>query len=438
VADERWGRGPGLALGARALAVPIQAVVTIATTRLILDGLGVPGFAAFAVLISLPNLVSFAGVGIGAAVTDAVAARKETSPATVAGVLVTTVRVSALIGLAIAAAAMLLTAVGVWPAVLGAPAQEGLNLGTGLALALFGLYVPVSVGQSILLGAHRNHVSILCQAVGSLVGLGGIVVAHARHDTFVGYAVAPYVGLLAGALLALTAASRVRDVAIGPALRDVLRPVRGERIRHLSGAMTWIVVFSTLATQSDRLVLGHLSTPDQVAVYAVAIALLSSCVSLIQAAGLSLWPVFASERSSGRRLDRTRFHRILGIFAAGGVAMLTGFVIAGPWVTAWISDGASGSSVGLMAWCGVLVLLQAVWWPMGMLMTDAPGLRGQAWANLVAAVLNIGVSIALAGLLGAAGPVIGTVVGTAALILWGRRPLATRLSSRPPQHQPVG
>lgn len=438
MSEQRWSRGPGLALGARVLAVPVQAVVTVATTRLILDGLGVPGFAAFAVLVSLPNLVSFAGAGIGAAVTDAVASRRARSPSAVAGVLLTTIRVSALVGLGIAGGALLLTALGAWPAILGTPAPAGLNLGAGLALTLFGLYVPLSLGQSILLGAQRNHISILCQVVGSVVGLGGIVLAHVLDAGFVGYAVAPYAGLVAGALLALVAATRVRTVAIGAALRDAVRPVRGKRIRHLSGAMTWIVVFSTLATQSDRLILGHLSTAQQVAVYAVAITLLSSCGSLIQAAGQSLWPVFAEERSAGRAPDRYRFRRILGIFAAGGLAMFAGFVVAGPWVTAWISGGASGSSVALMAWCGVLVLLQAVWWPMGMLMTDAAGLRGQAWANLAAAALNIGLSIALAGPLGAAGPVVGTVVGTAALILWGRRQLADRLSSRQPQDQPTG
>ena len=437
MASSPWARGPGLALGARALALPLQVVVTVGTTRLILDGLGVAGFAAFAVLVSLPNLISFAGVGIGAALTDTVAGRGGEGSPSVARVLLTSLRVAVLVGLGIALVSLVISVVGGWPALLGVEPQPGLNLGTGLALGLFGLFVPFSLGQSILLGAQRNHLSILFQSIGALVGLGGVALAHALEASFAAYAVAPYVGLLTGAVLSVIAAQRVPSVAFGWACRNLLRPVRGERIRHLSGAMTWIVIFSTIATQSDRLVLGHLSTETEVAVYAVALSLLSACISLIQAAGLSLWPVFAEDRWQVRGLDRSRFRRIQGVFAAGGVLMLVGFVVLGPWLTQWISNGQSGSSLTLSAWFGLLALLQAVWWPIGMLLTDAAGLRGQAWANLAAATINIAVSVALAARFGAMGPVVGTIVGTAVLIVWGRRQLPSRLVSRHSENERV-
>ena len=60
---------------------------------------------------------------------------------------------------------------------------------------------------------------------------------------------------------------------------------------------------------------------------------------------------------------------------------------------------------------GVYMVFQALKYPLGMFMTDAPGLRYQAYMILIMVPINVGLSYWLAGALGAAGPVIGSLVG---------------------------
>ena len=57
------------------------------------------------------------------------------------------------------------------------------------------------------------------------------------------------------------------------------------------------------------------------------------------------------------------------------------------------------------------MVFQALKYPLGMYMTDARGLRFQAYMILAMVPVNLGLSIVLAGSLGAAGPVIGSLVG---------------------------
>jgi hypothetical protein len=57
------------------------------------------------------------------------------------------------------------------------------------------------------------------------------------------------------------------------------------------------------------------------------------------------------------------------------------------------------------------MVCQATKYPLGMFMTDAPGLRYQAFMVVLMVPVNLGLSIVLARRFGAVGPVIGSAVG---------------------------
>jgi hypothetical protein len=59
------------------------------------------------------------------------------------------------------------------------------------------------------------------------------------------------------------------------------------------------------------------------------------------------------------------------------------------------------------------MVLQAVKYPLGMYLTDAPGLRYQAAMIVAMLPVNVMLSWYLTGPLGAAGPVVGSVAGVA-------------------------
>ena len=95
------------------------------------------------------------------------------------------------------------------------------------------------------------------------------------------------------------------------------------------------------------------------------------------------------------------------VMAAGACLLLA---VASP----WLSSIATGGRVHLSWWLvlsfSVFMTLQATKYPLGMFMTDAAGLRFQAFMSLVLLPLNLGLSIPLAIRWGAVGPVIGSAV----------------------------
>ena len=80
-----------------------------------------------------------------------------------------------------------------------------------------------------------------------------------------------------------------------------------------------------------------------------------------------------------------------------------------------LADLATGGTITLggplVAAFVVLMCLQGLKYPLGMAMTDAAGLRFQALMIVLMLPVNVGLSWWLAGPLGAAGPVVGSVVG---------------------------
>jgi hypothetical protein len=81
----------------------------------------------------------------------------------------------------------------------------------------------------------------------------------------------------------------------------------------------------------------------------------------------------------------------------------------------FLADLASGGRIELggvlVASFTVFMVLQGLKYPLGMFMTDAAGLRFQALMIVLMLPVNVGLSWYLAGELGAAGPVIGSIIG---------------------------
>jgi hypothetical protein len=65
---------------------------------------------------------------------------------------------------------------------------------------------------------------------------------------------------------------------------------------------------------------------------------------------------------------------------------------------------------------GALLFVQAVDYPASMWLTDAPGLRFQAIRAVTMTAVNLALSIPLARLLGAPGPVIGSCAAYAVTV----------------------
>ena len=81
-----------------------------------------------------------------------------------------------------------------------------------------------------------------------------------------------------------------------------------------------------LALQTDRIVLSHRSTLDQVAVYSLVALLYAPFWAVISSMGMSLWPWFAGMRARGAR-STTVLLKAVGLFSAMGAVGWAGGIL---------------------------------------------------------------------------------------------------------------
>lgn len=401
--------------GTRLLVLPVSAVLGIVLTRLVIEEWGTGAFAQYGLLVSLGALLPFADLGLSAAVVNAVAGSPDPAEDPhVRGVLVTTVRVLLVSATVLSVLVLGIGWAGAWPSLLGPGLLPGSgSLAATLCFLLIALALPFGIGQRLLTGLGRNHVSI---AIGGLQT--PLLLSVVALLAWTGVPAGGYVAVVAyatTALLALactwSAARRVRP-ALGRALRDVprLRTVRGERVADLAWPMLVQMVALPLAMQTDRIVLSHRAGPEVLAEYNLAAQMFTPIWALVSAAGITLWPVYRRRRAQGRDESPARMSLAFGA-AAGGVAVLV--AVASPLLADVASGGRIALGGGLVVAFTVLMTLQGLKYPAGMYLTDAPGLRFQALMVALMLPVNLGASWVLAGPLGAAGPVLGSALGVA-------------------------
>jgi len=383
------------------------AVATLLTSHLIISHFGVRAFDAFALVLTLINLLPLNNLGVGAAVTSAYAEDGPDSRYAHRTVLTAT-RVLTSSTIITATAALVITIGGWWPTLLGT--SSGPNLWTGLAVIVFAASFVPGLGQSMLLGLHRNHVTIVVQtlftpliaALTAVVVYGGL----AGHITIV----LPCAALVVVNLITSVIASRSTRISWGRVLRAVprRRRFRGVSIRSLSGPMLVITLSTPIALQSDRIVLSHVASSVQVADYSVALQLISPALALVAATAQPLFPIYTQARADGR--PGPSIVMVTGLFmAAGAVAGAVIAVIANP-VAHLIGSGHVEISTKL-AVCGALAIITAgASYPVAMSLMYPRGARFVVWTTVVALPLNVGLSIVLGRHYGAPGPLMASIL----------------------------
>ena len=191
---------------ARFVGLVPQAIATLLASRLILDHYGLHSFNTYALVIALMALIPLNNLGVGASVTQAVAAHGATADRAVRAAL-TAARVLALSALGLAVVATVVAAFGAWPGLLGD--ASGANWFTALALVVFAATFVPGLAPSVLLGANRNHVSIVVGFFLAPISLA-IVAAMILGDLASGWVmVVPPLALLVISLATMVVGSRL-------------------------------------------------------------------------------------------------------------------------------------------------------------------------------------------------------------------------------------
>ena len=235
---------------------------------MIIQHFGTDAYAQYGLLSSFPTLLPFADLGIAAVVINAVAGSSDAAhrrlraahdrrppsascscPARI-----------------IVAVGVVITLAGWWPAA----ARQGADRPTAaasppsLCLAIFGLVLPLTVGQRILVGLKTTSTQVASQAVvAPFMFLGDRRSSRCRRPAGSYLAVVSYIGNALVSVICLIVAARALKPQVGQRHpRRAAAPPRTERPRASGSPGRCSCRWSRcpIAMQTDRLLLSHLTT----------------------------------------------------------------------------------------------------------------------------------------------------------------------------------
>jgi O-antigen/teichoic acid export membrane protein len=423
----------GTTAAAKIVVMGLSGVLGILTSRMIISHFGTDAYGQYGLLTTMTALLPFADLGIAAVVINTIAG--STEPRTdllVRRTIVTAVRILIASGSVIAGVGIIITLVGGWPTLLG----HGLIPGSGSIAAMsclitFGVVLPFTIGQRILIGLRRTGTQVASQVVVAPFMFLSVVILVAFSVPAGSYlAVFSYVGNGLISVVCVLISARLLSPQVGRALREVprLRSVPGVPVMHTAWPMLAQMLALPVAMQTDRLLISHLTVGDQLAKYNLASQLFGLVLQTISTAGVALWPIYAKARSNSS-IESPAKPTLW--FLTGGLVLAGTLALASPWIVKFVA----GDKIHLDGWLlggfVVFAALQASKYPVGMYMTDKRGLSFQVLPILIMVPLNLGISWWLIGVVGPGGTIIGSAVSVLLCqvipnVFYVRRDLARR------------
>lgn len=406
----------GASAAARVVTLPIAVGLSLATTWATIDAVDSHGFALVALVTGVLALIPFADLGVGAAVTNAVAGSPNAATDDhVSRTVLSSMRLLAASATAIAAIALTGTAAGLWSPLLGAEPRDGATIDVGIlaALCLFAASLPFGVGQRVLLGSGRQPTAVAVSVAAPATAFMVVMLARMVDASLLVFMVAQPLAFFMTAVLGAYVAQRRTGVLVLLALRRVpqLRRHRGVAIAHTARPMLVIMIGLPLALQTHRYVVAHLEDTAALAAYALAAQFYAPLWSVVATAGASLWPHFVKLQGTA---GSTRAWRASTTALAGAaVALGAGLVAAAGPVSVLLSGGRVTVGAGLAASFALLLVVQAAHYPAGMALTRPHELRFQARCVVAMALVTLPLSLLLTTVLGAAGPVVASAAAIA-------------------------
>lgn len=321
--------------------------------------------------------------------------------------------------------------------------------GIGIALAIGHLFTltpdQVSTGRIVLLILSLNVSAGIAFTV-----YGGVVNGFQRYDLnnvvgtasslataavnvlvlWLGYGLVTLVAATTAVRLVTYLVYRANAYRVFPELRLSRTLIRKDRLRELTSFSVYISLSDWAAKLNysvDALVIGAFMGPAAVAVWSVAQRIADAAVRLTNQLSDVLFPTIVDHASSSRT-DRLALILVESTRLSLAAAMPVGLgvaVMAEPLITAWVG-AAFNDSVVVLQLLMVTVILRVGNATSFALLKGSGEHRLAAVTNAVAAVANLGLSIALIRPLGYAGVAIGTIVPVALVALTVVFPTACR------------
>ncbi len=392
-------------------------------------------------VIGLAALFSFADLGLGNGLINAIADAQGRGSTHEARVFVSTAFYS-LLGLCVAAAAIFIAVYPTidWAALFNvhsaaAAAEAGPTVGVFIG-CLLGMVV-LGLAQKIHVGYQEGFFAGVWSAVGSAVAMGAGAIAVSVEAGVPWLTLAVLGGPVVGVLLNSVAVYWFHRPELRPRLLLMNRPAI-KRLSSLGGLYLALSVAGAVGYETDNIVIARILGAEDVPSYALPFRLFYIIPTVVSLVLAPLWPAYAEATARGDYVwIKETFTRSLRFSLAISIPAGLSFVVFGGEVLRLWVGGAIEPSFSLLVGFGLWTVITAVTGPFAMLFNGLAIIRFQVVASLTMATVNLLLSIVLVQRIGVAGAIYGTVLSMLFCIVLPYSGYITRMLRRIERGAPV-
>lgn len=410
---ERYRRA-ALSTAASSIAKGIALLTTAVSIPLTLGYLGSERFGMWMTLSAMITMLSFANLGIGNSLLNAVAyAAGLRDRALIRGYVTSGITVLVAVALSLGAGFMAIYPSVPWAALFNvdsAAARQEAGPAAAAFVACFLIGMPAGALQQARVGLQQEYVNAIFLGVGNVTALLLLIVAIQLQLGLpwlvLAMAGAPILAALANGLVLLLRSPWIRPAP--PAFRLVYA-----RALLRVGLLFLVLQLATaVAFASDSLVLAHVIGPSAVAEYAVVARLFSIPMLMVSLALGPLWPAYREALGRGdAEWLRMTFRRSIRVALAIAVPVSTILVLVGvPLIDVWVGTSALRPPFGLVFAFGVWTILSSLGSALAVLLNGIQVVRFQVITAILMATTGLLLSIALTSRIGVAGVIWGSVI----------------------------
>lgn len=393
----------------RVAGTPLIALIGLANTALIVRQTGEAVFGVVSLVTTLTLLIPFADLGIGAVVTSACSrpgrlTEDREAVATVQRGLRTLVLVAAVLILICIA----IMATDTWHLFIGTMTGPADRWAITSAACLIALGIPAGIGIRIIIGLNMNPLAVLLSMSNAVFALLITLALKNIGADGIWYAISGPSGALAGNCIATALALRLSGLRLSALWRPNLEYATS---KLLQGSL-WMFVLTIglpLGLQSHRLILSHVSTPDELSRYALTAQIFGVVWMVFDTAGMALWPVFVKRRSDVDASIKLWLKAVV-VFGTLSVVAGIGIVAFAPWATSLLSDGQVVTTRGLALAFAALLVVECIHLPGGVMLTMPREARWQSFCITIMGVSTVMLGTWWAGRWGGTGVIAAAVL----------------------------
>jgi len=397
----------------RAVGTPLIALIGLLNTAVIVRQTGEAAFGLVSLVTTLTLLLPFADLGIGAVITSACSRPGQVVDDPVAMATVQRgLRTLSVVAAVLILASLAIMATNSWGWLLGSSTGPADRIAITGAVCLIALGVPAGIGVRILIGIDMNPLAVLLTMVNAVVTVLITLALKAAGVTGIWYAVSGPAGALIGSCLATAVALRMSGLGWAAFARP-RADYAGSRL--LRGSL-WMFIASValpVGLQSHRLILSHVSSSAELSRYALMAQVYAITWTVFSTAGMALWPVFVKRRPDNRASTQLWLRSVAAFGTLAAFAGI-GVVVLGPWATALLSGGQLVATRQLAIAVAVLLVVQCVHLPAGVMLTMPHEVRWQSYCIAAMGLTTIVLGLWWGRQWGGTGVVAAAAVATAA------------------------